>query len=96
MAQVQTPPVAAVRPMRQPAILAAVVTLLLVATIAVVVLASGAIGLRTSQRAGDIGSAEWIAFRAGERAPLFSVARSEDSASSGAILDFRRCERELC
>lgn len=95
MAQVQTPRVATVRPMRQPAILVGVVALLLVATIAVVLLASGAIGLGTSPHAGDFGSREWLTYRAGERAPLFTSAVRGDSASSGAV-DFRRCERELC
>jgi hypothetical protein len=95
MAQAETPRVATVRPMRQPAILAAVIALLLVATIGVVLLASGAIGLGASSRAGDFGSREWLTYRAGERAPLFSSVASGTSAASGAV-DFRRCERDLC
>lgn len=71
MAQVQTPAVAApIRPAWQPAVIFALASLLLVAAITVALVASGTLSLRASTQAGDIGSPEWVTFRAGERAPL--------------------------
>lgn len=101
MAQVQTPAVAvpAVRPAMQSTFIIALVSLLLVAAIAVALLASGTLAFRTGPRAGDVGSPQWITFRAGERAPLPAVtigSGSQSSVSSGPMVDFRRCEREGC
>jgi len=99
MAQVQTPAVAApsIRPARPESIvILAFVSLVLVAAIAVALVASGTLAFRASPRAGDVGSPEWVTFRAGEREPLPAVTINRDSVSSGAMVDFRRCEREGC
>ena len=97
MAQVQTTAVAApIRPAWQPAVIFAITSLLLVAAITVALVASGTLSLRASTQAGDIGSPEWVTFRAGERAPFPAVTVGRDSVSSGPMLDFRRCEREGC
>lgn len=101
MAQVQTPAVAvpSVRPAMQSALILALVSVLLVAAIAIALLASGTLAFRAGPRAGDVGSPEWVTFRAGERAPLPAVTldpASQGSVSSQQMVDFRRCEREGC
>lgn len=71
MAQAQTPTV--FRPVRatwRPTVVLAAVSLLLIVAIGLAIAASGVFTRAPSVNAGDVGTREWITFRAGERGPL--------------------------
>lgn len=87
MAQVQTPAVAApsIRPASQSIVMLAIVSALLVGAIALALVASGTLTFTPSARAGDVGSPQWITFRAGERAPLPATRSAGTSSATTSV-----------
>jgi hypothetical protein len=79
MAHVQMPTVVRpVRSARAPAIVLAAVSVLLLVAIALAVFGSGVLTRSPIVNAGDIGTSEWITYRAGVRAPFNAPAAQAD------------------
>ena len=89
MAQVQSQTAVSPIPGARTGAIALALALVAAVIIAAALLASGLIG-HPSSRAGEFGSSEWNAFRAGERGALVGG----DLQLTPASVEFRRGERE--